>query len=349
MSVMTFCMTMIQNRTQVCNNQGQEDSVKILQDKSATGRERPWKKHKESSLQLSDSYKRIGEKGKSYRVQNCGSILTFNECPGGHEKHLIKANFCRVRLCPMCAWRKSLVIFTQLLQICHVACSRQDLRFIMMTLTVKNVPGQKLSDQLDDMFKSWDRLTKRIEFKSNVQGWFRALEVTHNVNAKSTAYDTYHPHFHILLAVKPGYFKGQKYIKQSRWMELWRSAARLDYNPIVDVRTVKASDNPEGKPIEKAVAEVGKYTTKPGDYLFADEQMTDKAVLVLDEALHGRRLVSYGGILADIKKELKMADVENADLIQIDDITKGCTCSACGSQLTERVYKWHIGYREYVG
>ena len=50
-----------------------------------------------------------------------------------------------------------------------------------------------------------------------------------------------HPHFHALLLVKPSYFKGQGYIKQGDWTEMWRKALRADYLPSVNVKAVKAT------------------------------------------------------------------------------------------------------------
>ena len=50
-----------------------------------------------------------------------------------------------------------------------------------------------------------------------------------------------HPHFHALLLVKPSYFKGQGYIKQGDWVEMWSKALRADYLPSVNVKAVKAT------------------------------------------------------------------------------------------------------------
>lgn len=317
------------------------DGVRVLQDRAESGRERPWRQHKEQSLELANSFARIGD-AKAQRVRMCGGYLKFAECPSGHEKRLIEAYFCQVRLCPMCAWRRSLKIFAQLNKVIHVACQRQKMRFIFLTLTCRNVHSEDLSEMLDKLFAAWQRLSQRKVFRENVLGWFRALEVTHRMDR-----DEYHPHFHVLLAVRPSYF-GQNYLKQAEWAELWRQALRVNYTPITDVRAVRPKR--KGQTVEAAVAEVGKYAVKPDDYIDPDDQLgTDYAVETLDKALKNRRLVAYGGIFKEIRRELRMEDVEKADLVKIDeDEPETCTCDVCRSELMSVVYRWHIGLRNYV-
>lgn len=60
------------------------------------------------------------------------------------------------------------------------------------------------------------------------------MEVTRNWDNNSEWYGTYHPHFHILLAVPTNYFS-KNYIKQSEWTDMWQRAMKLDYTPIVHV------------------------------------------------------------------------------------------------------------------
>ena len=77
-------------------------------------------------------------------------------------------------------------------------------------------------------------------------------------------YKRQHPHFHVLLLVKPSYFT-RDYIKQLKWQQEWMDAARLDYPPIVDVRSAKTSSG-NGMSSEDAakgaVLEAAKYAAK---------------------------------------------------------------------------------------
>ncbi len=286
---------------------------------------------------------------KAARMEQCGSVLVFRECPSGHEKRLQSANFCRLRLCPMCQWRRSQMVFHQVQQICHVLHERQpSVRFVLLTLTVPNYDAAKLSDGLTDMFGAWQRLSQRKEVKRPLLGFFRALEVTYNRDRQD-----YHPHFHALLAVRSKYF-ADYYIPRDRWLTLWQESMRDDSITQVDVRAIRPNVKRTGSDaISAAAAEVGKYATKPSDYVHKTKEgykADGPVVRTLDKALHGRRLVMFGGVLRKIRAELKQQDVETADLVHIDgEQMNTCACSVCGSTMWDHVYRWKPGLNNYVG
>lgn len=322
------------------------DDYEILTDFSKRGRERPWKRHKTNSLLLAESFARLNKLSKSERVCNCGSSLKFNVCPSGHEKRLAWSNFCRVRLCPMCSWRRSLLVAHQIKQVAHEAVKRKKIRWLFLTLTIKNCAGDDLPETITHMMNAWHKFVRRKEFKTISIGWFRSLEVTQNYSNKS-----YHPHFHVLVGVSPSYFKGKDYLTTERISELWQSCLKVDYTPITHVRIVKGKRNVENeirileeKGIEvgesgfsetdlsgSAVAELAKYATKSEDFLIynkyeyknvdrkgkmellpdldsgIDEDRTDESVSVLDTSLSSRRLLAYGGLLKEVWEELEAA------------------------------------------
>ncbi|PTM51510.1 protein rep [Desmospora activa] len=321
------------------------ESAPTLQDRTKQGKERPWRKHKQESINLEESYTRLGIENKAERVAQCGCRLVFRECQSGHGKKLVAGYFCQVRLCPMCAWRRSMLVFKQTNDILHEATKERKLRFLFLTLTCRNVHSEELAETLDKLFKAWGKLSRRKAFKDSVVGWFRALEVTHKMHS-----DEYHPHFHAILAVSPSYFKKkEKYITQDEWVKLWQKSLGVDYTPIVDIRTAKPKRKGQG--MESTVAEAAKYTVKPGDFLDpSDEMGTDLAVDTLDSALHSRRLVAYGGLFKEIRKRLKQTDAEKADLVKIDEdgAPEGCTCEICGAIMQEVAYKWHVGLKNYI-
>lgn len=347
----------------------------ILVDISSTGKERPWQRHKSSSILLAESYHRLGFENKSARVQECGSMLKFNECPSGHEKRLSWANFCRIRLCPMCSWRKSLLNAHQLKLIAHESVKRKKMRWLFLTLTVRNCESDELSREIDNMMNAFSKLRRRKQFKENVIGWFRAFEVTRNNDVSSEWYGTYHPHFHVLLGVSPSYF-GRDYMQQEEWISIWKECLNVDYKPVVDIRAVKNKKRDvlrelkilEEKGIEfkddllfeadlsgSAVAELSKYATKSSDYIIPDdEEKTDEIVLTLEKSLFKRRFHAYGGLLKDVYVDLikngKIADSEDdkADLVHIDDETDKCKCSVCGSDMLEELYSWIPSQKNYI-
>ena len=315
--------------------------LEILTDKDKKGKERPWREKKLSTILLAESYQRLGFK-KAYRVINCGTYLEYKSLLDGTERKLNKANFCKVRLCPMCSWRRSKKIYGQVSKVMDKALEDKEYRFIFLTLTCKNVEGEELSDTIDKLFHAFKLLTKRKQVKQAVKGWFRGLEVTHNLDETSESYDTYHPHFHIILMVNKSYFSDPKYyLSQAQWTSLWQDCLGVDYTPIVDVRAFKTNTK---KHISKSVAESAKYTVKDNDYLIpSDLEMTDNAVAILDYALANRRLVAFGGDLRKIHKELNLDDAENGDLVNTDN-----------EELREDLeyvierYHWHVGYKQYL-
>ena len=304
----------------------------ILQDKNGK-RERPWRPKKVRNVALSDSYKRLGNEKKSGNIKMCAGTLMFNTDIETGNKTLRHALFCQVRLCPMCQWRKSLKVFFQLSNVMDETEKRhKDLVPIFLTLTVRNCMGDELSGVIDSVLQGWRNLNDHRKTRKIIKGWFRALEVTYNGEE-----DTFHPHIHAILLVEKKYFKGEDYMQTADWVQLWRTSAGLDYDPICDIRKVKAN---KGK--HKAVAEVAKYTLKDTEYLTSDETLTDKLVMTLEGSLHRRRLYAYGGILKQIAKELKADKPDEGDLVHIDeDAIREDVATVL------EVYRWNFGAANY--
>jgi plasmid rolling circle replication initiator protein Rep len=189
-------------------------------------------------------------------------------------------------------------------------------------------------------------MSNRKEFKKAVWGWFKAMEVT--CSSRNEKKSSYHPHFHILLAVPNGYFKGKNYINQKRWLELWQESMKMPEITQVDVRRIKANPNREGSTaIESAAAEVGKYATKPSNYItkFQDDYIADGLVVNdLALALRGARLTSFGGRMKEHYQKLELNDVESdsVDLIHVSGDNKEVDA------VMVQVFKWNVGVRRYV-
>ena len=315
------------------------DKNGILKDINKKGKDNNWKERKKDNLNLADSYKRLGDK-KYYRVIDCSTFLEFGVTKSSSLK-LLQANFCKVRLCPMCAWRRSLKIFGQVSKVMDQVEENYNYRYIFLTLTVKNCYSEDLKDTLDLMTESFSKLSRRKVFKKAIKGYFRSLEITYNKEE-----DTYHPHFHLILAVNKNYFTDDKtYLSQAKWTTIWKESLQVDYTPVVDVRRVKSKD----KNFSKVIAETAKYTVKSEDFLIKkedgkiDEGLTDKVVATLDEALHRKRLVSFGFLFKEIHRQLKLDDAENGDLKKTDNEDE------LRDDLTDIIlrYQWNIGIKNY--
>jgi plasmid rolling circle replication initiator protein Rep len=219
---------------------------------------------------------------------------------------------------------------------------------LFITLTVPNVKADELTNRLNLMAKAWKLLSDRKKFKEISRSWFRALEITYNKEK-----DTYHPHFHVLLIVRKSYFRTDRnlYISQEEWLEMWREVTGLSEITQVDIRKVRKRKHHPAE--ESASAEVAKYATKPSSYISGDietgftvEEPT--VISVLHKALKNRRLTGFGGEFKSLRKKLKQADVENADLVKVSDENTGCECEVCQSTLVEQLFGWHVGARDYV-
>lgn len=278
-----------------------------------------WKPKRSRSELLSGSYTRLGLKSKSNRVAQCGTFLSFAHevdnagivSPAGK---LHQANFCRDRLCPMCTWRKSLKLFGQCSQIMELIGN--DYCFVFVTLTVPSVSGDMLPDTVSRLFRAWNLFSNYKAVKSATVGYFRALEVTRNNRPYSKSFGLYHPHFHVVFAVRPSYFKKSAYLHRDEWLALWQRAYGDDTITQVDVR--RASD-PVSDTAHKAVAEIAKYAVKDTDYIRNSEDETDLVVNDLSRSLRGRRLVSYGGVFRTAFDKLGLQDIETADLVHVSD------------------------------
>lgn len=349
-----------------------------LADVSLSGKPRPWRQHKTEARTLAAVYELLADKhpeqaarwlDKSRRVADCAPWMEYelhDTGDGAEYLTLHKASFCRVRLCPMCQWRRSLKLAAQARAVVSEVGNRASAsvdwldpddskrqaaqpRWLLLTLTVRNVPGDQLSACIDQLHASFSRLTKRAVWRP-IRGWLRATEVTYNADA-----DTYHPHIHVLLMVSGGYFGGRGgYVSQRRWRAEWAAVAGLDYDPQVDVRAVKGLD---GKPIDDlpkglkdkamgaAVAEVAKYAAKPADYLDpSDLDRSAKVLATLDTMLHKRRMVAWGGELKRTAQALQLDDLDSGDLVHIDE-TAPDTGDGLGVYLT---YVWRRGSSDYL-
>ena len=96
----------------------------ILEDYSATGKKRKWAEYKIDNGKIYKIYARIKDEidnsmmseSRLESVYICADDLFF-KIDKDKNKNLDQVNFCKDRLCPMCAWRKSLKIFGQISQI----------------------------------------------------------------------------------------------------------------------------------------------------------------------------------------------------------------------------------------
>lgn len=314
-------------------NQMQEGDVTKLE--KLVDRDFGWRERKMRNIRLAQLYDLAGWKEKGDLAASCGTWLQFNATAAG-ERSLQAANFCQLRLCPLCIARRARKLAYQLNQVMNQTQARYGYEFIFLTLTTRSVCGNNLGAELSVLTQGWDRLVRQRPVLRACKGWYRAIEITRNAVTGG-----YHPHIHAINAVAPEYFKRSsgQYITQADWVARWQKAARLNYKPVVDVK--KTYDKKGGA---GAALEAAKYATKDDDYINPNLTDEEGAQIVVDytKALHKRRLVAFGGCMKEIAAQLG-ADKDDGDLVHVDE-------ERLRDDLAELIedYGWHFGAGDYV-
>lgn len=281
---------------------GKDADTPALSDLSE--RDKPWDKHRANCDTTANYYKGSEFDKYAERMNECSGLLDFRLVPeskdGVYRLKLAAARFCRVRHCPVCQWRKSLMWKAKAYKILpEVVKAYPNYRWLFVTLTVKNCEITHLRDTLTWMNKSFKRMSELKVFPA--EGYIKTTEVTRGKNPPGSA----HPHFHVLMLVRPSYF-GVNYLSQAKWVEMWQKSLRVDYKPVLDVQALKPKDSLVG-----LLAEVVKYSVKESD-LTADRDW----FLELTRQLHRTKAIAVGGILRDYMREL---EAEPHDLVGEDD------------------------------
>ena len=269
-----------------------------------------YKKRKILSEKIQKAYEKINI-NKATRIALCFTRLEFykkysvNKITDerlSKELKLIFANSCRVRLCPSCAWRRSLKVYANNKKIMSEVIKDNKInKFIFLTLTLKNCTGKNLKETITHLLNSFNYLTRRKKIKDAWKGYIRNLEVTYNDKTK-----TYHPHIHIIVWVSNSYYNKGIYITQKEYTQMFQEVAKINYIPIVNV---KKADN-------GAIPEISKYCLKYSDIINLPDEELVEVIRILDDALDNRRALSYGFKLKEIKQKLKLKDeiTENEEI-----------------------------------
>jgi plasmid rolling circle replication initiator protein Rep len=216
-----------------CNSDGlilsvSDDKTQSQFLSDVSPKDKPWDSHKVSSDDVSrilNSSDLLSHQKQGKRITDCSQVLEFGFVlvsteTGEFKLRLKSAWFCRVRHCPICQWRRALMWVSRFFDAFpRIYAAYPDMRYIMLTLTVRNCSVSELRAVVACMSKSWERLSKRKSFPA--LGFVRSLEVTRGQDGSC------HPHFHILLAVAPSYFS-RNYLSKDKWAVLWLESLHLE-------------------------------------------------------------------------------------------------------------------------
>lgn len=275
-------------------------------------------------------------------INHCGRYLRFkkvqevDEVLGTLQIRLIleAANFCRIRFCLFCQWRKSLVWHGKVLKgMPRIMEVYPEHRWLAVTLGIKNCDPRVLRREIRKMNDGLRKLLGSAGGASRtwgiskylskvVEGYICTTEVTRGED------NSCHPHFHILLLVKPEYFDKEAglYIPQQSsaeyenpgLVELWQKALGVSYRPTAHIQAVRTND------LKRQVCETLKYNTKPSSVWYNRNvdangkrfEETQKWLVEVTGQVYKSRFIKTGGC---VKELLRNLEEEPLDLIHVDD------------------------------
>lgn len=261
------------------------------------------------------------QEDRALKIENCAMYVGVTEI-GGVAK-IVKADFCRDRLCNICTWRRQAKFIAQSKPILEYL--KSDYEYIFVTLTIKNMPYEELQEALNTLLQGFRKLRERKKVMRAWKGIIRSVELTY-----VTEKNEYHPHIHCLVAVDKDYFiNPDKYITSFELSDIWQKCISVEYKPVVHVEAVEDLGN--------ASLETIKYALKPS--------RAKEALKAFKSVLAGRRLVSFTGIFAKTRKLMRLTDFEENLL---DDINSNYTSSKTYSlykfDVTGGIYKFYKSF-----
>lgn len=252
---------------------------------------------------------------RAERCQECGNILKFWEFQHNdtNEKaaKLKFANFCKIKWCSGCAYRKVKEVIRENRSIIQQIENQKKMAYLFLTLTIENPSIKDLKKTLANMSKAFLKMTKYKLFQKAIKGYFRSVEYL----GDHTKHGEAHPHYHVILIVNPSYFKDKDYINHEQWTQMWKKALKADYNPIINIKRIKTNQITKTKngknkimTIDTALAEVGKYCVAP----LSISKMDNQNFRILDQQTRGIRQYNRGGLFKKIKpqEDYKITDEE---------------------------------------
>lgn len=264
-------------------------------------------KRKESNLKLIQIASELVEnerinlsKKRVKAISECGTFLQYATDQKVENRKLFTANFCNNRYCPICSKNKSLKdardvkIITEYLR---------DLgfEFLFATFTAPNCSQEELKEEITAYNKALERMFKRQKYRF-IKGYIRKLEITYNDDLESKSYQTFHPHFHVLIAIDKSYF-GKKYVSKQEWLIDWQKAMRDSSITQIDIKKVSL-DSPKNN-IDKSILELTKYITKDFDFYSQTDVFEN-----FYKGTKGKQMFAFSGIFRDAKKKLKNKELE---------------------------------------
>ena len=252
-------------------------------------------KHKSFALDLQRKLSLIYDKrnlyttttynnAKSENVLKCGTHIEFERFKDAkNTTRIYGANFCKHKLCPMCAWRlhlKNAVKFQRVFK----EIGKHN--YYHLVLTIKNVPNITR----EFILKLRQKATLFVKKTMGIKDYFLSFEITIDKNGN------YHPHYHIIYIKDEGQEFTKKWL-QTQWAYICNYGDK--YQVVHNARC-------NGNTISR---ELTKYILK-----FEDINPSIKQLQTIDTALHHVRKYASNGVFLQAQKDVeKILDKEDFD------------------------------------
>lgn len=133
---------------------------------------------KQKAINLAGSMVAIdSEKDKAEKMINCATKLRY-VIESNSEKALNYGNWCGLRGCPICQWRRTFKVRSRVLPaVSSLIRHNPDIQALFLTLTVKNCHQDYLRATIRNiMMPGWRSFSRRRQFPA--LGYLKSLEVT---------------------------------------------------------------------------------------------------------------------------------------------------------------------------
>lgn len=238
-------------------------------------------------LALAERFNREDLMSRAVRMKGCASGLSVHYCPECGASLGPVGFYCKDRFCPVCDSKRRKKMLAINLKACRKLLVRR-YNLVMVTLTMANCEIKGLKGALSRLADAFHALVQ-FELKGLYEGYYRVLEITLKDGEA-------HPHYHVIFAVK-----GNFLVDKRELTEMWKRCLGVDYDPINFIQLVKGGKKRVDRGEKKVMGYLAKYLAKDQELEVSD----DDDMLALVDALKGKRLYSYGGVLRELKKEVE--------------------------------------------
>lgn len=251
-------------------------------------------KHKNFALQIQKALaennrnkitNKLTRKGEN--ILNCGTSLEFQHYFDPNDtRTLHTANFCKNKLCPMCAWRyhiKNSVILQKTFEI----LGKQDYYHLVLTIpNTKFITKEFLVKLREKASIFMEKIAKSIDY-------LISFEITIDKNKY------FHPHYHIIYINKL-----QQPLTRKKIQTEWAKIANTGTNYAIAKQTKCTNNN--------IALELTKYILK-----FEDIEPEQNILKIIDMATKSTKKICARGVILEAKKQAeKELDKEKFEIMQ---------------------------------